>query len=277
MIGAVSLAGPGAPPAADSERETQVLLDKLKVAGEQVVANIQSPQAYRFHLEQGDVLMKLAARCKPEERDSWLRMAIDSYASAAGQAPQNVPQADQWLAQIAVYIAKSYPTSAVGTYITYKEVHTNHLRTVMKEGEDAGKANDRLCEWLMDFARRNPQAPEAPKAVLEVAEALEAVKKIDGARDAYRFLSETYATGPLAKACANTLARGTSTSTQTMSSVNPTHAAGMAGVTAKDARLRNPFAGRSASRRAGRKFATFPNSEPTHAKALPNTAGADPG
>src|SRR2546423_9266477 len=96
------------PAVTDDGRETQVLLDRLSKLSEQIVAGAQSPQAYRLQLDQGDVLMKLAGRTK-EGRDGWLKMAVDSYANAATQAPDAEAHAARWMEQVSAYIAQTFP------------------------------------------------------------------------------------------------------------------------------------------------------------------------
>ncbi|MGL4553014.1 MAG: TlpA family protein disulfide reductase [Gemmataceae bacterium] len=191
----------------DADRETQQLMDQLKKTGDQILANTQSPNLYRHQLDQGEVLMRLAARSKPDGRDSWLKMAIDSYATAVSQAPENMPNPHEWLGQVSSHVARTYPSSTVQSYIAYKAVYAEHVRAVVKGGADAGKAQDRLCDRLMAFARAHPKAAEAPKAVMEVIEANEAAKKIDAAKAACRYLGATYPADPLAKKARETMWR----------------------------------------------------------------------
>jgi hypothetical protein len=207
LLSAVALAADATPTADDADRETQQLMDQLKRVGEQILANTQSPNLYRLQLDQGEVLMRLAARSKPEGRDGWLRMAIDSYATAVSQAPENIPNAHEWLGQVSAHVRRSYPTSTVHTYIAYKAVYAGHTRTLVKGGVDAEKAQALLCDRLMAFARANPKAAEAPQAVMEVIEASEAAKRTDAARAGCRYLSATYPNDPLAKKAKATLWR----------------------------------------------------------------------
>jgi hypothetical protein len=207
VLSAVALAADVPPTADDADRETQRLMDQLKRVGEQILANTQSPNLYRLQLDQGEVLMRLAAKSRPEGRDGWLRMAIDSYATAVSQAPENIPNAHEWLGQVATYVSRSYPTSTVQTYIAYKAIYAHHHRSLSKNGVDAEKAQALLLDRLMAFARANVKAPEAPQVVMDVIEASEAARKIDAARSACRYLSATYPKDALAKKAKETLWR----------------------------------------------------------------------
>lgn len=190
LIGATVLAANPAA-VADDGRETQVLLDRLSKLSEQIVASAQSPHAYRLQLDQGEVLVKLASRTK-EGRDGWLRMAIDSYANAACQAPDAERQAGQWVMQVANYIAQTFPDANLTAYVMYKQVHVDHLRTLARNGGDTTRAHEDLCRKLIAFAESMPTTPEAQKALIEVAEAHEALKKTAEAKATYRALAAKY-------------------------------------------------------------------------------------
>ncbi|NBO92186.1 MAG: hypothetical protein EBV06_07705 [Planctomycetia bacterium] len=207
LLTAAVLAADTTPTADEADRETQHLLEQLKRVGDQILGNTQSPNLYRFQLDQGEILMKLAARSKPDGRDGWLRMAIDSYATAVSQAPENIPNVNEWMGQVANYVARNYPGSGVHSYIAYKSVYADHTRNLVKNGSDPGKVRDVLCERLMDFARNNPKAVEAPKAVLEVIEINETAKKVDAAKVACRFLMAAYPSDPMAKKAKETMWR----------------------------------------------------------------------
>src|SRR5690242_20698473 len=90
-------AGNAPPPdvAATDQDEMPRLLSRLNELSEFIAQNMQSPQLWRYQLAQGEVLLQIAARCKPEERDSWLKMAVDNYQSAAVLSPDSDISAHQ--------------------------------------------------------------------------------------------------------------------------------------------------------------------------------------
>src|SRR5665213_4591873 len=63
--------------ASADDPELKRLLDRLGVLSDLVGKSASAPDAWRALLEQGDLLMQLAARSKAEERENWLRMGID--------------------------------------------------------------------------------------------------------------------------------------------------------------------------------------------------------
>src|SRR5579883_2647473 len=65
-------------PATPEEREIQILMDRLNKLNDFILKNAETPQAWRYCLEQGEVMLQIAARCKAAERDNWLKMAVES-------------------------------------------------------------------------------------------------------------------------------------------------------------------------------------------------------
>src|SRR5438552_78304 len=104
--------------APDPEQELPLLLSRLNELSDFIGRNMQSPQLWRYQLAQGEVLLQIAARCKPEECDGWLRMAVDSYQSAAVMSPDSDISAHQRLVQI----VSSYPQSPVSTYAVLQDI-----------------------------------------------------------------------------------------------------------------------------------------------------------
>ena len=94
--------------------ELQRLLDKLSALSDAIGRNGQSPNVWLTQMEQGGVLFQIAERSKPEEKSNWLRMAVDSYYSAAVQSPENEIGAVNQLGRLPGRIVAEFPRSAVG-------------------------------------------------------------------------------------------------------------------------------------------------------------------
>jgi hypothetical protein len=137
-------------------------------------------------LAQGEVLLKLAARSKAGESDDWLRMAVDSFQSAAVLSPDNELTAHERLFQI----ASTFSESPVSTYAVLQELHVDYLRMLGKAGANPAMAQKLLRDRLVHFVQEFPKAPEAAPAVLEVGQISESLAEIDNARRYYRFLAE---------------------------------------------------------------------------------------
>jgi hypothetical protein len=182
-----------APAAASEDQSIKPLLDRLTALSERISREAQSPLAWRAHLEQADVMLQLAARARPEERDGWLRMAVDSHYSAAAQSPANDPLAAQRLAQLPAWIAQAFPGSPVVSYAALQEAQAEYVRAQMAAPDHPEQAQERLRDGLLRFVLAYPAAPEATKAVMDAARLFEEANKAEDARRCYRYLCERYA------------------------------------------------------------------------------------
>jgi hypothetical protein len=170
----------------EADRETQALLERLTALSDHIVRNIQSPDIWRYQVQQVEVLLKLVSHGKGEERDRWLRMAIDSCFSAAVQSPENEGTAMRWLGQLPSRIATLFPGCPLSAYAARQEVQADYTRMLARQGADVVKAQEHLCERLLGFAQQYPTSPEAPKALLEAAQMSETNKKTEPACNCYR-------------------------------------------------------------------------------------------
>jgi thiol-disulfide isomerase/thioredoxin len=205
---------PAAPAASAQPTETSVddpelkrLLDRLGVLSDLIGKNASGPDAWRPLLEQGDLLMQLAARSKGEERENWLRMGIDSYYSAAIQSGANDAAASNALSQLPARIAHEFAGSPLVSYAGMQIVEADYVRAVGADPEHPDKARERLHDHLMAFAREYPQAPETPKAVMEAAQISESLGKTEVARACYRYLADNFAGQPAGRKAGGSLAR----------------------------------------------------------------------
>ncbi len=203
----VGVAQPAQMAVEPAERETQQLLARLSELSDFIARNTESPQAWRYHQAQAEVMLRLAGRSKPKERDEWIRSAIDSQYSAAATAPENEPGAYHQLAQMPALISQMFPDSRLVTYAVLQEVRADHLRLLARSGDNPDKAVDHLRHRLLRFATEHPRAPEAPGAIQETAQLSEKLGKKEDARKCYRFLMEAYPGTPLARKAEGTLWR----------------------------------------------------------------------
>jgi hypothetical protein len=185
--------------AVPQDPELTRLLNRLTRLSEEIGKNIDSPQIWRTQLEQADVLMRLAARCSPDERSRWLRMAVDSLYSAAVQSPENEQTAIHRLAQMPGQLAQIPSARDLYTYAALQEIRAAHVRSLTATGADPAKAQATLASNLLHFAQAYPQAAEAPKAVLEAGQIWESLKNAEEACRCYRCLIEKFSQHALAR------------------------------------------------------------------------------
>jgi hypothetical protein len=196
-----SSSGPGSPPTAIAveDQDLKGLLEKLTTLSDHIAQHVQSPDCWRLHLEEADLLMQIAGRAKPDERDNWLRMVADSCYSAAITSPETDTSTAQRLAELPGLIARVFPGSPVASYAVLKDIEAECTRMLMKSADNQAPVQGHRRDRLLRFAQDYPTAPEAPKAVLEAAQISETLGRSDDARVCYHYLADHFPTHPLAR------------------------------------------------------------------------------
>ncbi len=187
--------------------ELQRLLEKLSAMSDAIGRNSQSPNVWLTQMEQGGVLFQIAERSKPEEQANWLRMAVDSYYSAAVQSPTNEIGAVNQLGRLPGRIVAEFPRSALASYAALQMVEADYARAIARDGEHPEQAKALLHNGLLHFARAYPLAPEAAKAVQDAAEISEQLGQTANARCCYRYLADNFAGQPVARTAGGALRR----------------------------------------------------------------------
>ena len=142
--------------ASPDDPELKRLLDRLGALSDVVGKNATAPDAWRSLMEQGDLLMQLAARSKGAERENWLRMSIDSYYSAAIQSDAKDATAYSTLSQLPVRVAHEFPASHLASYAGMQVVQADYVRAVAADPEHPDNARAILHDRLLTFARDYP-------------------------------------------------------------------------------------------------------------------------
>lgn len=192
-------AEPGPVPASAADQELQFLLEKLSALSEVIGRKSPPPEVWRYQMQQGEVMLQIAARSKAEEHEKWLRLAIDAHFGAAIMSPGTELTAYQRLVQLPDQIANSFPGNPLYSYAAMQEIQADYTRTLNKEGGDLPKAQGHFCDRLARFAQDYPAAPEAPKTLMDAGQLYESLGKIDKARQCYRYLVEHFAKDALAR------------------------------------------------------------------------------
>lgn len=192
---------------AANEQQLRPLLDKLTELSQFIQRNSQLPQIWQYHLEQGEVLLRLAAGSHEKERESILHMAVDAFYSAALLCPREQPLAFERLRQLPRRLAQFVPGSPTILYAVMQEIQADCILVLEQSNGDSVKSEKHRCERLMQFARENPQTPEAAKAVLQAAQTAESLGDTAEAARCYRFLIERFPTDAAARKAVGALWR----------------------------------------------------------------------
>ena len=202
-----AVANTPAPSGTVEERELEAALERVNSLGELINRDNQSPQVWRYLLQQGEALQQLALRSKPAEREQLVRMAIDSYYSAVLSSPENETTAQQQLRQLPAQLAQTTPGSPLITYAAMQEIQADYQRALAKDAEHPERAKDLLRQRLVQFADEYPKTPAAPKAIFDAAQVSESVGKLDDARRCYHYLLSNYSGKPEARKAGGALWR----------------------------------------------------------------------
>jgi hypothetical protein len=201
---ATPIAAPdGAAPAASTEqladeKEMRPLLERLSQLSQLIDRDAQSPQSWQYHLEQAEVLLRLAVHSRDKERDSTLRMAVDGFYSAALLAPKEQPIAVDRLRQLPRRLARAFPDSPVVHYAVLQEIQADCMRVLESTGDNA-KSQQHRCTRLLQFAQEHADMPEAAQAVLEAGRISESLGETNEASRCYRYLMEHFSSDAAAR------------------------------------------------------------------------------
>jgi peroxiredoxin len=185
--------------ARDEGQQMPPLLQRLTQLSQLIERNAQSPELWKYHLEQADVLLQLAGQSTEKERDGLLRMAVDASYSAAVLCPREQPVAVQRLRQLPQYLAQAFPGNPAMIYALLQGIQADCTLVLERSGGDHAKSEEYRCERLMQFAQLYPEAPEAIKSVQQAAKTRESLGQNEEACHCYRFLVEHFPNAPAAR------------------------------------------------------------------------------
>ena len=190
-----------------NEQQLRPLLNRLTELSQLIERNSQSPQVWQYHLEQAEVLLRLAAQSREKERESILRMAVDSFYSAALLCPREQPLGFERLRQLPQRLAQFFPGSPAILYAVLQEIQADCVLVMEQSGGDQIQSERHRCARLLQFAQEHPQTPEAAKAVLQAAKTAESIGDAEEASRCCRLLVERFPNDAAARKAAGALWR----------------------------------------------------------------------
>lgn len=156
----------------------------------------QNAEVVKYHLLRSDILEKIVARVKPENRDQWLRQQADSYSAAAQSSAQGDKTAITRLQRLADHLAKEQPGSAIAGYVTFREMQAEYTRQLHEDKPDYGKVQEGWLERLKKFVQDYPRAEDTPDALLQLAMVSEFIGKETEAKNWYNQLLKNFPEHP---------------------------------------------------------------------------------
>jgi thiol-disulfide isomerase/thioredoxin len=198
---------PGATPATDDravagalsvDPATQKLLTELGEL-DKVNPGHAGAEAEKHHLARANLLEKIIAAVKPNERDPWYRQDADSLSSAAQAAGTATSAGLTRLAKLETEMVKYLPGSNLAAYITFRRLQAEYSIALNKaSGEEFSKIQQGWMEKLTAFVKAYPKADDAADAMLQLGMVCEFLGKEVEAKNWYNQLAKNFAGKPQA-------------------------------------------------------------------------------
>jgi tetratricopeptide (TPR) repeat protein len=195
VIDGPSLNAPGATETASGDPELQKLMEELGKVDANPPTNTDSSgpnsAVVRYNLQRADVLQRIVAKAKPEEREQWLRQQADCYSAAALSSPETDRAGYDRLLELEKQVAKDQPGSSVAAYITFREMQADFALRPSK-GVDSARTQEQLLQRLAKFVEDYPQGEDTPDALIQLGMVSELMGKETEAKNWYKQLVKNH-------------------------------------------------------------------------------------
>jgi hypothetical protein len=181
-----------------TDAETKKLLDQLGELDGRAPKGSESPgpnaDVARYNLARADVLEKIVARLKADERDPWIRQIADCLGAAAQSSPLSDKTGYERLVKLEKTVAEAAPHSALAAYVTYREMWTDYtLKLQSTNTNEVKKVQEAWLLRLTDFVETYPKAEDSMDALLQLGMVSEFLDKEIEAKKWYARLGHDFA------------------------------------------------------------------------------------
>jgi hypothetical protein len=196
IIDAPSLSAPGSgETATTSDPETQKLMEELGKldANPPRIQEQPGPNAeiVRYNFQRADILQRIVAKAKPEDRDQWLRQQADCLSAAVLSSAEGDRTGYERLLELEKQVAKDQAGSPVAAYITFREMQADFALRPTKSSESA-KSQEQLLQRLAKFVEDYPQGEDTPDALMQLGMVSELMGKETEAKNWYKQLIKNH-------------------------------------------------------------------------------------
>jgi hypothetical protein len=154
-------------------------------------AGLSGAAAVKHHLARADVLERIIAAVKPQDRDPWIRQVADSLSTAAQASPASDTTAAKRLASLEDQLVKVIPGSNLAAYVSFRTMQADYS-TKLTGTKDYNKVQQEWLEKLTKFVQTYPKADDAPDAMLQLGMVCELLGKEVEAKNWYSRLAEAF-------------------------------------------------------------------------------------
>jgi Thioredoxin-like len=204
--GATVVADASGPAGSAKDPEVMKLIDDLTALDKEVPPASDTAAMVQHHLRRADLLEKLVAKVRPEERDPWIRQVGDSLSTAAAQSGKTDKTGMTRLLRLEQTLAEAMPGSNLAAYVTFREMQADYS---LKLGDGAAfnKVQSEWLERLGKFVQTYPQAEDTPDALLQAGMVSEFLSKDVEAKNWYAKLKKDFPDKPQAQKAAGAVRR----------------------------------------------------------------------
>jgi hypothetical protein len=156
-----------------------------------------NPALAKHHLARVDLLEKIAAKLKAEEREPWVRQQADSLSTAAQCSPANDTAAYARLAKLAEALAKAQAGSSVAAYAAFREMQADYTGKLLS-GKPYKEVQEGWHDRLSKFVDAYPKSDDTPEALLQLGIVCEFLDKDAEAKNWYALVKKNFADKPQA-------------------------------------------------------------------------------
>jgi hypothetical protein len=188
--------GGGGDVAAASDPETQKLLEELGKLDANATRSPETPgpnaAIVRYNLQRADLLLKIIAKAKADDRDQWVRQLSDCYSAAAQSSPADDKTAYQKLVELEQQVARDQAGSATAAYITFREMQADYAVKLAKGPEISKEDQEQWLGRLAKYVKDYPSGEDTPEALLQLAMVSEFMNKEIEAKNWYLQLVKNF-------------------------------------------------------------------------------------
>ena len=142
------------------------------------------PRVVEHHLKRADIIERIIAEAKAEERDSWIRQVADSLSTAAQSSPKAESPAMTRLMSLEQQLVAKMPGSNLAAYVTFREMQANYS-IALTETKEFNKVQAEWVEKLAKFITAYPKAEDTMDAMLQAGNVSEFLSKDVEAKNWY--------------------------------------------------------------------------------------------
>jgi thiol-disulfide isomerase/thioredoxin len=143
------------------------------------------PRVVEHHLKRADILERIIAEAKPEERDPWIRQVADSLSTAASSSPKADTRAMTRMMSLEQQLNDKMPGSNLAAYVTFRELQANYAISLSGDPKDFSKVQSEWVEKLAKFVAAYPKAEDTSDAMLQAGAVSEFLSKDVDAKNWY--------------------------------------------------------------------------------------------